>query len=108
MAVENITPTELKAKLDAGEDLVVIDVRNQWELDISSVDFANHIVLNELPDRMDEVPEDKPVVLMCRSGGRSMQAANFLAANGYENLINLQGGILGWAQDVDPSLPQDY
>ena len=108
--IQQITSTELKSRLDSGEELVVIDVRNEWELAKSKVPFAQHIVLHDIPSRMDEIPQDKTVVLMCRSGGRSMQAAMFLAQNGYDtsNLINLSDGILGWAKDVDPSLPRDY
>jgi rhodanese-related sulfurtransferase len=103
-----ITPLELKARLDAGEALQVIDVRNDWELAITSVPFAKHIVLDDLPQRLDEVAKGEPIVVMCRSGGRSMHAALFLEANGWENIINLEGGILGWARDVDPSLPTNY
>jgi rhodanese-related sulfurtransferase len=110
MPISSITPLELKARLDAGEDIVVIDVRNDFELDISSVDFAKQIVLQELPSRVDEVPDDKPVVFICRSGSRSMQAAMFMMGQGWDadNLINLEGGILAWARDVDPSLPTNY
>lgn len=110
MPVRNIRPRELKAWLDAGEDVVVIDVRQPEELEISSLDFARHIVLHELPDRLDEIPEDKTVVFICRSGGRSMHAAYFLANQGWDEnkLVNLDGGILAWAQEVDPSLPKFY
>lgn len=108
--IVNISPSDLKARLDAGEDILVIDVRNPFELEISSVDFAQHIVLDELPERLNEIPKDREVVLMCRSGGRSMQACKFLIAQGWpeENLINLEGGILAWAQEVDSSLPTYY
>ena len=110
MGIQNIVPSDLKERLDAGEDILVIDVRQDWELEITQMDFAEHIALNELPSRMDEVPEDKPVVMVCRTGNRSMKACMFLMGQGWdaENLINLDGGILAWARDVDPSLPQDY
>lgn len=111
MPFNNITPSELKARLDNGEDMVVVDVRQLWELDISSVDFATHIVLDTLPQRLNEIPKDKTVVMICRSGGRSMQACMFLDAQGWgkdQDLLNLQGGILGWARDVDDSLPKNY
>ena len=108
--VANISPKDLKAKLDAGEDIIVIDVRNPFELDISQLEFAQHIVLDELPERSTEIPQDKPVVMVCRSGGRSMQACQFLANQGWDadKLLNLDGGILAWAHDVDPSLPTFY
>lgn len=110
MNIGKINALELKKRLDAGEDLLVIDVRMPWELEISSVDFAQHIVLNELPGRTSEIPKDKNIVFICRSGSRSMQACLFLASQGWEadKLFNLEGGILGWARDVDPSLPLTY
>jgi len=109
--IKTITPTELKARLDAGEaDLVVIDVRTETELEVASLDFAQHIEMNEIPGSMGDLPEDKTLVFICRSGNRSMQVCMFLAANGWDadKLYNLQDGILGWARDVDPSLPTFY
>jgi rhodanese-related sulfurtransferase len=108
--IQSIVPNDLKIRLDAGEDIAVIDVRQDWELEVSSLGFAKQIVLNELPVRADEIPQDKPVVFICRSGNRSMQAAQFFAVQGWpvENLYNLEGGILRWARDVDPSLPTNY
>jgi adenylyltransferase/sulfurtransferase len=108
MSIQNIRPTELKTRLDAGEDLFVLDVRMDWELAISHLDFAKQIVLDELPERMTEIPQDRPVVVICRSGGRSMQACQFLEAQGWPDLYNLEGGILEWARQVDPSLPTFY
>lgn len=107
---QSIMPKDLKTRLDAGDELVVIDVRNDHELNISKVDFAQHIVLHELPTRMDEVPTDRDVVIICRSGGRSMQAAMFLEQQGWDSnrIFNLTDGILGWARDVDDSLPTFY
>lgn len=107
---QNISPLELKTRVESGEDIVVIDVRNEWELDVSSVPFSTHIVLHEIPERLNEIPKDKPVILLCRSGNRSQHAAIFLAHQGWDSrhLYNVEGGILRWAQDVDPSLPLDY
>jgi sulfur-carrier protein adenylyltransferase/sulfurtransferase len=107
---KSITPTQLKARLDANDDLVIIDVRNDWELEITKLDVAEHIVLHEIPTRTTEIPRNKDVVFLCRSGGRSMQAAFFLEQQGFdgERLFNLEDGILGWARDVDPSLPPNY
>lgn len=110
MPIPQIDPVDLKARLDAGEDLLVVDVRLPWELEISSVDFAKHIILDELPNRLDEIPHDKTVVLICRSGNRSQMAGDFLVSKGYDRdkLLNLEGGILAWAQEVDDNLPQFY
>lgn len=108
--LKQITPTELKVRLDNGEDILVVDVREDWELKISNLDFAQHIVMSDIPRRSDEIPEDKTIVFVCRSGARSAQVAQFLTMNGWEedNLINLRGGILAWAREVDPSLPDNY
>lgn len=110
MAIKNISPDELKAMLDNGEDVLLVDVRMPWELDISRVDFSTDIVLDELPKRVDEIPKDKTVIFMCRSGARSMKACQYMAGQGWEEdkLLNLEGGILAWAREIDPELPQNY
>ncbi len=107
MPIQDISAPQLKAWLDAGEEMLVIDVRNPYELDIASLNFTKNIVLHELPDSLDEIPMDKKIVFICRSGARSLQAAYFLANQGWEEdkLFNLQDGILGWSRDIDPSLP---
>lgn len=106
----DITPAEVKARLDAGDALTIIDVRNAWELDITRLDNAVHIPLDQLPTRIAEIPKDVEVVLMCRSGGRSQRALDFLVANGYDaaKLLNMTGGIMRWGKDVDPSKPDFY
>lgn len=110
MAIQSISPTELKSRMDSGESFTVVDVRNPWELDISRLEFAQHMVLDELPQRMNEIPKDANVVLVCRSGGRSQMAGEFLSRQGWnpDQLYNLEGGILAWARQVDPSLPSSY
>lgn len=108
--IKSITPLELKAKIDAQENVIVIDVRHEWELTISRIDFAKHIVLHEIPMHLHDIPTDQTVVFMCRTGIRSLQAVQYLVMNGWpsENLLNLEGGILRWARDVDPRLPLSY
>ena len=100
----DITPTELKKRLDAGEPITVIDVREPWELRIAHLDFAKPIPMGALLDRLDEVPRDTPVVIMCHVGGRSAQVTDYLRSIGYDNVLNLDTGITGWAHDIDPSL----
>lgn len=106
--IQSISPQQLKDRLEAGEVLNVIDVRMDWELDISRLDFAQQIVLDDLPDRLNEIPKDQPVVVFCRSGARSLQAGMFLSHQGWPEVYNLEGGILAWARQIDPSLPTDY
>jgi adenylyltransferase/sulfurtransferase len=98
------SPEELKTRLDAGQRPRVIDVREAWELDISKVDFAEHIPMGQIPDRLGELDPQVELVIMCRSGGRSLQVARFLEGHGFRSVSNLTGGILAWGERIDPSL----
>lgn len=91
-----IGPDEAKELLDEGA--LLVDVREAWELEQIRVTDAVHIPLMELPNRMQELPQDRTLVLLCKSGGRSQHAARLLAASGYPDVLNLSGGILGWHQ----------
>lgn len=102
--IEELTVDQLKARLDAGETPLVIDVREAWELDISKVPFALHIPMGQVADRLGELDPANPVIVMCRSGGRSLQVARFLASQGFRSVANLSGGILAWGERIDPSL----
>lgn len=102
--IEEITVDQLKARLDAGEQPLVIDVREGWELDISKLPFARHLPMGQVVDRLGELDPATPVIIMCRSGGRSLQVARFLAAQGFRSVANLTGGILAWGERIDPSL----
>lgn len=103
--MREISPAEFVARRDAGEDLVLLDVREPWELAIASVPGALHVPMAEVPGRLAEIDRGREVVVLCRSGGRSSQVARFLEAQGYASVANLTGGILAWGRDVDPSLP---
>ena len=102
---DEISPQELKEKLDRKDDFILIDVREESELEISKIEGAIHIPLGEFGGRVGELDPDKSYVLMCRSGGRSGQAMNTLQAEGFQNVQNLVGGINRWATEVDTSLP---
>lgn len=106
--IPEITPAELKQRLDAGETPTIIDVRepNEWEIGNLQAHGARLIPLNDLPHRIDEIPEDGEVVLMCRSGARSGRALEYLRAQGRDRLVNLKGGILAWSDEVDSSIPK--
>ena len=101
----DITATDLAARLARG-DVVVVDVREPYELAICGIEGAHAIPLGDLPHRVDELPRDVNLVLVCRVGARSAQAAAFLRAHGCPRARNLQGGILEWIDRVDPSLPR--
>jgi rhodanese-related sulfurtransferase len=102
--VNEITAQELKARRDAGSGPLVVDVREQWELGVASIPDVLHIPMGEIPARLAELDPRREIVVMCRSGGRSMQVAQFLGRNGFGKVANLTGGILAWSRDVDPSV----
>jgi molybdopterin/thiamine biosynthesis adenylyltransferase/rhodanese-related sulfurtransferase len=96
----NITPTELAERIARG-DVVLIDVREPHEWNAGHLE-AQHIPLQQIPQRFAEIPTDRDVVMICRSGARSEHARAFLANQGYTRVLNLVGGMLRWARDVDP------
>ena len=101
-----ITPVELKKKLDAGETPVVLDVREPNEYQINRIEGSTLIPLGELPRRYQELPRDREIVTQCKMGGRSAKAMEFLKSVGFTNVKNLRGGILEWIDKVDPSQPK--
>jgi rhodanese-related sulfurtransferase len=102
--VREITARELAARRGAGEEPLVLDVREGWELEIARLPGARHIPMNEIPARLGELDREAEVIVLCRSGGRSMQVAQFLERQGFRDAVNLTGGILAWGRDVDPSV----
>jgi sulfur-carrier protein adenylyltransferase/sulfurtransferase len=101
-----VTVEELKARLDANDDLLVIDVREHHEVDICRIAGSTVIPLGELPNRLAEVPRDRDVVVHCKMGGRSAKAVGILRQAGYDNAENLTGGILAWIDRIDPTQPK--
>ena len=101
-----IAPEQLKRRIDAGENLFVLDVRNPNEFQICRIPGTVLVPLPELPNRLAEVPRDREVVVHCKSGMRSAKAIEFLRSQGYSKLVNLTGGILAWAEKVDPGMPR--
>jgi molybdopterin/thiamine biosynthesis adenylyltransferase/rhodanese-related sulfurtransferase len=103
--VPEIQPEELKAKLDAGEDVFVLDVREPHEYQICNID-GYLIPLGELPKRVHELDSSREIVAHCRSGVRSAKAVDFLRQAGFRKVKNLAGGILAWSDKVDPKMPK--
>jgi adenylyltransferase/sulfurtransferase len=104
--VPEIDALELKARIDAEHVPVLVDVREAFERAIADLPDVGqrHIPLSELAGRMHELPRDDEIVVYCRSGSRSASVVQFLRAQGFERVLNLRGGVLGWQEDVDPSL----
>ena len=103
--VEEITPRELRRRLDAGEDLTLVDVREPQEWAVCRIQGARLVPLGTLPERLHELDPSRSYVLHCRSGARSARAIQLLRQAGFRRLLNLRGGLLAWAREVDPSLP---
>jgi rhodanese-related sulfurtransferase len=102
----DITCQDVKARMDKGDDVVLIDVREPAEVAYCAIPGSVHIPLAEIPRRMSEIDQGRETVIVCHVGGRSMQAALFLRARGYDNVYNLAGGIDAWSRTVDPSVPR--
>jgi adenylyltransferase/sulfurtransferase len=101
-----ITPIDLKAKIDRGDDFVLIDVREPEEYAICRIPGSRLIPLRTVPERVHELSSADDIVVHCRSGVRSGQAVEFLKQAGFRRVKNLVGGILRWSDDVDPSVPK--
>ena len=97
---------ELKRRIDAKEDFYLLDVREPNEFKIGRIPGSTLIPLGEVPQRVNEIPRDKEIVVHCKMGGRSAKAAAFLRQQGYKNVKNLKGGILDWSDKIDPSVPK--
>jgi rhodanese-related sulfurtransferase len=101
-AVTQVTPAGLKALMDAGQSFSLLDVREPWEVALSSIPGSVHIPMNEIPERLAELDVESEIIVMCKVGGRSQRVADYLLAHGFARVSNLQGGIEAWARDVDP------
>jgi molybdopterin/thiamine biosynthesis adenylyltransferase/rhodanese-related sulfurtransferase/molybdopterin converting factor small subunit len=101
-----IDALQVKAKLDRGDDFLLIDVREPYEYQICSIPGAKLIPLGELPKRLNELSRDAEIVAHCKSGKRSQQAVDLMKSNGFRNVLNMTGGILAWSEKVDPSVPK--
>ena len=104
--VREISVQELKARRDRGETPLVLDVREDWELQLARIPDVVHVPMNQLPSRLAEFEREVPIIVMCHAGGRSMRVAHFLANQGFTNVANLAGGISAWSQAVDATVPQ--
>lgn len=100
------TVAELKQMMDDKVDFQLIDVREPHEFEIANLK-GELIPMNEVPEHLDKISKDKPVIIHCRSGARSGRICQYLESeHGYTNLYNLKGGILAWADQIDPSMPK--
>ena len=105
-AVPCLSVQELKRKMDAGEPLTLVDVRESWEYEVAKIAGSKLIPLGELEERLAELPREGILVLQCHSGGRSEQATMLLQEAGFANVYNLEGGIEAWSRDMDRTVPR--
>src|SRR5688500_20390251 len=105
--MEEITSTELKQRLDQGDDNQSIDVREYVEVAIGRMPNSVHIPLAQVLTRTNEIDPNRETVVHCKMGGRSARAIDALQRSGFKGkLMNLRGGIIGWSTEVDPSVPK--
>jgi adenylyltransferase/sulfurtransferase len=104
--IREISVEELKARRDRGEKPLVLDVREDWELQLASIPGVVHVPMNQLPARLSEFSPADETIVMCHAGGQSLRVAHFLADHGFTNIANLSGGISAWSQAVDATVPQ--
>jgi adenylyltransferase/sulfurtransferase len=101
--VPQLSVKELKRRIDMGEDVFILDVREPYEYQIAQIG-GKLIPQNDVPQRLSEIPRDREIAVLCRSGARSQRIAEFLKQQGYTQVANLAGGILAWSDEIDPKV----
>jgi rhodanese-related sulfurtransferase len=103
---DEITVRDFLARRAQGTSMTLLDVREEWEVRLSPAPSEYlHISMGQIPERSGEMDPGAQIVVMCRSGGRSMEVARYLLRSGFANVSNLQGGIVAWSRDIDPTIP---
>ena len=101
--IPQLSVKELESRIDAGEDVFILDVREPHEYPIANIG-GKLIPQNDVPQRLAEIDRNREIVVHCRSGVRSQRIAEFLQQAGYSKVVNLAGGILAWADEIDPKM----
>ncbi|HTZ62380.1 MAG TPA: rhodanese-like domain-containing protein [Thermoplasmata archaeon] len=105
--VEELSPREVAARLkDPSTAPLLLDVREPDERETAKIEPSLFIPMREVPDRLDEIPKDREIVVYCHGGGRSALIAGYLEGQGYRRVVNLRGGIDAWSKTVDPDVPR--
>jgi len=103
--IPQLSVKDLKQRLDSGEDVYILDVREPFEYQIANIG-GKLIPQNDVPQRLAEIPRDREIVVHCKMGGRSQKIAEYLHQSGYPRVTNVSGGIIAWSEQVDPSVPK--
>jgi rhodanese-related sulfurtransferase len=105
--IKQISAEEFLNRRARGDDMTLLDVREDWEVQLAPVPADTlHIPMGQIPDRLAELDPARQTVVICKVGGRSLEVARFLSAQGFSAVFNLMGGILAWSRDLDPKIPQ--
>jgi rhodanese-related sulfurtransferase len=105
--IRELSPREFLERRAAGADITLLDVREEWETELAPVPSrVVHIPMGQIAERLKELEPSATTVVICRSGGRSLEVARFLDSQGFHSVFNLAGGILAWSRDLDPKIPQ--
>ncbi len=99
-------PLQVKELLDSGTDIVLVDVREKWEFEYCHIPNSIHISVSDIPKNISILETKTPIILVCHNGRRSRQIGEELIKKGFDNLINLKGGVDQWADDIDKSMPK--
>jgi len=102
--IEQLSVQELQQRLARGDALLILDVREAWEYALCALPNSTHIPLPSLPARLNELPKDAAIAVVCHHGVRSELAASFLERNGFTRLYNVRGGVDAWARDIDSAM----
>lgn len=100
----SLSVQDLNDKVSANEKLCLLDVRHEWEYQLCAFPNSLHIPLQELEERLIEIPKENPVIVVCHHGIRSLQAVKLLTLAGFQRVCNLEGGIHAWATQIDTSV----
>lgn len=102
--IKEIEVNELNKKFNNKEDFILLDVRNLHEVLFSKINNSIHIPMNEIPERLDELDQNKEIIVQCKSGKRSAKVCEYLLMQNFTDIKNLRGGILAWAEQIDSSI----
>ena len=102
--IKEITVAKLKNKFDNNDDFMLLDVRNIQEVLYSKIENSVHIPMNEIVNRMNELDPNKEIIIQCKSGKRSARVCEYLMTQNFNNVKNLTGGIIAWADEIDNSI----
>jgi rhodanese-related sulfurtransferase len=101
-----ITPTEVRQRQERKEEFTLLDVREPWERDTSSIVPSTHIPMADIPSRVQELDPEQDIVVYCHHGVRSLSVTDWLRKQGYEKVQSMSGGIDLWSREIDPRVPR--